>query len=84
MFNITNILRKICICNVLLSPQRTAISRRSEEVIKQELTEVRENNQLFPDILKIRYTAADFGRRREFRYSAAEKFLYVADGIRKK
>ena len=26
----------------------------------------------FPDILKIRYTAADFGRRREFRYSAAE------------
>lgn len=39
---------------------------------------------LFPDILKIRYSAADFGRRREFRYSAAEKFLYVADGIRKK
>ena len=31
--------------------QRTAISRKPEEVIKQELTEVRENNQLLPDLV---------------------------------
>ena len=31
--------------------QRTAISRKPEEVIKQELAEVRENNQLLPDMV---------------------------------
>ena len=31
--------------------QRTAISRKPEEVITQELTEVRENNQLLPDMV---------------------------------
>ena len=31
--------------------QRTAISRKPEEVIKQELAEVRENNQLLPDLV---------------------------------
>ena len=31
--------------------QRTAISRKPEEVIKQELAEVKENNQLLPDLV---------------------------------
>jgi predicted nuclease of restriction endonuclease-like (RecB) superfamily len=31
--------------------QRTAISRKPEEIIKQELAEVRENNQLLPDMV---------------------------------
>lgn len=31
--------------------QRSAISRKPEEVIKQELAEVKENNQLLPDLV---------------------------------
>lgn len=31
--------------------QRTAISRKPEEIIKQELAEVRDNNQLLPDLV---------------------------------